>query len=85
MKWSEKHTKLLLSIIAVLLPALGFTTFTAVEQEKELREYRTVVEVIPIEITNPHQITPYDDSQVVKNKEDITELKQQLKELTRWQ
>ena len=83
-KWLDKNSKVLGSLIILLLPALGITTFTAVEQHQELTELRTVIVEVPVEINEPVHSHDHSHKQITELSDSIGKLKNRVTKLEGW-
>ena len=86
-KWTEmllQNSKVVGGALIVLLSALGFTTFTAVEQHQELTELRIVE--IPVEIPVKAKEHSHDHShkQIAKLEAEVKQLKTKVTKLEGW-
>ena len=91
-EWAElllQNSKAVGSLLVLLITALGFTSFTAVEQHQELQELRTVViQKVPVEVPVIIQAKEHghahDHKQIAKNEAEIKRLNIKVIELSRW-
>lgn len=100
MTFAKVHWPAIAKIVVAVAPILGLSGL-AYDQNQELKQLRTtvVIEQEPIEVKIEQPVTVNDkkhthpelkqidknESNTNKNKESIEALRQQLKELTRWQ
>ena len=86
-KWTEmllQNSKVVGGALIVLLSALGFTAFTAVEQHQELTELRTVIVEVPVEINEPVHSHDHSHKQIAKLEAEVKQLKTKVTKLEGW-
>ena len=81
-KWVELllQNKTISSILLLLVSALVGTTYTAVEQDKELKTLREPV-VVEVTVEAPVEPVEYNHNKIIK---DIKKLQNEVKSLRKW-
>ena len=87
LKWVEmllQNSKAIGGLLLLLISALGFTSYTAVDQHNELQTLRkeVVVEIpVEVQVKHDHGYLEHDHGKITS---DIKTNKAEIKELKRW-